>query len=117
MVLVVMVRTVQRIRFANEIGNLSQRLWAKIGVLGSVGHHVDVMLGRYFRSQSKLAEVLPGEDPGIFKLLHVGDREVCRAARSRNRMRAAADWSERGADAPACRNNHRRLYGNIAHRR
>src|SRR5580704_9537531 len=116
MVLVVMVRTIQRIRFTYEIRNLSQRLWTKVGILGNVGRHVHVVLGRNFRSQSKFLKVLAREDWRIFQLLNVGDGKVRGATPSRNRICAAADGSKRCADAPTRRDNHGRLYWNVAHR-
>src|ERR1700728_1628059 len=105
MILVVMVRTVHRIRFANQIRKLSQSLWTKIGIFGKVRGYVDVVLRRDFRSQSKFVKVLAREDWRIFELLDVGDRKMRGAAGSWHRICAVTNRSKRGADAPYGRDN------------
>src|SRR5271156_935807 len=116
MIMIEMVRTIQSVRFANEISKLSQHGWAKTGILGCIGDDVNKVFGSDFRSQSKFVEVLACEDRRVFELFNVRGGKVRNASGGRDRVCAATDWRKRGANAPTGRDNHRRLNRNVADR-
>src|SRR5665213_3868075 len=98
--------------FVDEVGDLGEDRGVQVGVGWIVGDYVDVVLGRDVRRERELVEVFAGNDGRVLKLLDGSGFKFRRSADLRVRI-VGCDRRQRGADAPARRDDHGRLDPNV----